>query len=72
MLTKNHTTLRFIKEISEELNVDEKVVLDILTNFFNIIIDHVARRKVVFFWLSGFGKIYYRKYKKPHGNKKRC
>lgn len=71
MITKNHTTQRFIKEISEELKLDETLVLDVVTRFFDIIKEQVSQKKAIFFWLSGFGKIYYRKFKKPHGNKKK-
>ncbi|TXG85719.1 MAG: hypothetical protein E6R13_01915 [Spirochaetes bacterium] len=65
MLTKNPTTNRFITEISEELGEDRGRVLQVLTHFFDTIKSFASQKKAIFFWLTGFGKIYYRKYKKP-------
>ena len=65
MLTKNPTTDRFITEISEELGENRERVLQVLTHFFDTIKSLASQKKAIFFWLTGFGKIYYRKYKKP-------
>jgi nucleoid DNA-binding protein len=70
MLNNNAVTARFIKEISEELNIDEAKVAEILNNFFDTIINFASQKKAIFFWLTGFGKIYYRKYKKPDVRRK--
>lgn len=65
MLNNDPVTAKFIKEISEELKLDESKVSEVLNHFFNIIINFASQKKAIFFWLTGFGKIYYRKYKKP-------
>lgn len=71
MLTKNPTTDRFITEISEELGIERERVLQVLTHFFDTIKNFASQKKAIFFWLTGFGKIYYRKYKKPDARKEK-